>query len=219
MSSIQSTEFLEQQSEKSHLYNMIGSYAFEFLPLALDNDRQFNHVLALGVGPGTELIGSRMYFGDTPAIDAVDNFEDKTLTPKELSWLKFVMHVSNSRFHQMDMQDVDRVFEVTHPPDLLLIRHPAAMQTEQMVQKVLKRIKPYITYATEHNAVVLCSFFDLPWELNGRNLIAQQAIHIAGKSRVHVFSKTDSKYILRSTSIKPGEITDLKPDFYGLRIN
>ncbi len=209
------TAYYQQLEDGEFAQIDVGSYAKEFLPLAIPNHEvsRFTHALALGCGHGGELIALRLFLGDHVQITGVDNNPELDL-PEDKEELEQNLTVARAEFIFENMTQVQQIVERTGTPDLILIRHPGRMATEEGFQQVVARMSPWVQYAAENHTTLLLSFFD--WYKEERDRIVNELItlHIS-QDHIQIIDK-DEQHRMGYYSV--GQSRSIFPDVYGIRI-
>jgi len=99
MSQEKAKKYYQGLYESSFTQAAIGSYAMEFLPLAIERGDvlNFSHALVLGCGHGADLIACRIFFGDTIRLTGVDN-NRALLSGSDEAELKNNMQIADGDF-------------------------------------------------------------------------------------------------------------------------
>lgn len=215
MTCVESSRFYEKQKH-TETGALIGSYAFEFLPIAVpEPPDSFSSMVCLGCGHGHELIAARIHFGEGIQLTGVDN------DPSLLSiWGgKRVLHqslgVANATFCFQDAGDVQSVLSQIPEPDIIAVRHPGPLTSQSAVEKVYETLYPWMRYAVDAHKIMIVSTLRFQTDVAVRNTLAQAAAQLAGDTNVKLLKKSSTRF---SWSTMDG-MTTFEPDYYGFRMH
>lgn len=215
MTRAESSRFYEKQKQ-TETGALIGSYAFEFLPIAVpEPPDSFSSMVSLGCGYGHELIAARIHFGEGIQLTGVDN--DPTLS--SIWGGKRVLHqslsVANATFCFQDAGDVQSVLSQIPEPDIIAVRHPGPLTSQAAVKATCDHLYPWMKYAVEAHKIMIVSTLRFQTDVAVRNVLAQAAAQMAGDTNVKLLKKSSSRFSWQTMD----GLTTFEPDYYGFRIH
>jgi len=206
----ESSQLFINHSENSFYWSAIGSYAYSFLPLVFPSKEKFKHILNLACGYGGDLVAARIFFGDSVKLTGVD-INDLRLSNNGKYEFEQNMNAAGADFLLADMRNINKIIERNQDTDLILIRHPARMKTEEEFISAREMMSPWMDYSLEKNIPLVFSVFG--WDMDGRNKLAQIARDQGNSVRLIDNPRNNyTFYNLNTTTL-------FVPDAYGFIMN
>lgn len=208
MTSAESSRFYERQIATEN-GALIGSYAYEFLPMALpEPPDSFSSMVSLGCGYGLEMVSARMHFGDGIQLAGIDNDPYLNSIWGGKRKLKRSLDLANATFYPEDITDVHAVLSQITEPDIIAVRHPGPLTSQSAVSDVYDQLYPWMRYAVDAHKIMIVSTLRFQTDVAFRNLLA-------GDSHVRHLKKSSTRFSWHTMD----GLTTFEPDYYGLRIN
>lgn len=215
MTRAESSRFYEKQ-QSTQTRALIGSYAFEFLPMAVPEPPDtFSSMVSLGCGYGHELVAARIHFGEGIQLTGVDNDSSLASIWGGKRMLHQSLGMANATFCFQDASDVHSVLSQIPEPDIIAVRHPGPLTSQSAVEDVYKSLYPWMRHAVEAHKIMIVSTLRFQTDVAIRNVLAQAAAQLAGDTNVKLLKKSSTRFSWQAM----GGLTTFEPDYYGFRIN